>query len=466
MNQSIYMPKLLKLLKKGEGIKVGLFDERSKLVIGEIVPHSLFLDHDFFLLQDLKAARQKMGRVICILFAERSSIPDIIKELKDPRYEVYFINMLNNLEDPDLERIAAADTMNLVKEICEININCICVDIGLVVLQSAFMENMTDSDICSKLAGLLSTLGIMPTIYHTKELVDTATQLSKIVIPSDHKPGRVLMIDRSIDMVAPLVYEWRYQSMIYEYMQYENGLVTLDNHKYSIFNDELFEKTKFLEINKVPEVINSFNRNKHKNRNIEKGVEQLETHLVVTNYILERCFQNSEISEVEFECLKNDFSRFEKKMESNLSKEAKIKLLLIYLHAKSCDFKPGADMLNNKYMAKFPDYLCYVDRYCQYAQQYAGKKSKIKWDTDVDVKLSLIPEIPRFVKKFVNNKNLNLNIIGNTTGINNLDIIYIKGGISYAEYRMIIELVGYKVQIVSDFIIGYKDIMNNIVCKK
>ncbi len=473
MDSSIYITKLKKVLAKGSGIKVALFDARAKSVLGNVIPHSLFLEHSYFLFDVIGSQRSKMGQVTCSVFLEPASIPLLINELRDPCYESYFVYTLNTISDDELSLIASADTACVVREIYEIYVDVHQLDTHLFVLEPA-MCPMDDLAVCAKrLCSLLKTIGVKPAIQTHPCTRDLAPLISDLMGGFDGKGACMLLLDRSMDMITPLLYEWRYQAMIYEYLEYHNGLVKVFNRTFSLFNDKFFDENKFCEISKVSESLRVCtaemqNRRPAATSFLEDKTQGLETHLNIHNFILKECIKNAAAANAEYACINRDLLPCDTFLnDRDAPFDKKTKLFLVYLHSIGYQFDLAREeMLNDKILRLYPEYIEAVAAYSSYASKWVGKRYKHKFAPGIDPKLGYVPAVCRTVRKLLEKRLPGFEVLDGEIADSANVVVYIRGGITYSEYHGILnQIKRANVYVVSDYVIGHKDIMATVLKK-
>lgn len=472
METSVYTAKIKKVLGKGEGIKVALFDTRARSVLSNVVPHSLFLENSYFLFEAIDSRRSKMGKVTCSVFIEPASISLLVKELRDPCYESYYIYFLNAVTDHELSVVADSDKLCVVREIYEIYVDLHQIETFLFTIdprpENIFgsRDNVMIRD-AERISSLLKTLEISPSVYTIPTRKKIARKIQDFMEGYDGKRAKLLVLDRSIDMITPLLHEWRYQSMIHEYCDYENGIVKAFGQSFSLFNDKFFDENKFQEISKVSDSLKSYTARIQVKRTSstlypEGETRTMETHLNIHNCILKECMKNAAISDAEYGCIDHTYASYDSFLkQGGLSFAKKAKLFLIYLHSIGYNFTlEKEEMLKHKILRSYPEYIEIVDRYSAYVRNWPGKRYKYKFASEADPKLGYQPPIRRIIRKFIQRKAKDIEALGKDEGDSKSLVVYVNGGLTYSEYYSILcETKGLDVHIVSDYMIGFKDIM-------
>ncbi|ELQ74855.1 Vacuolar sorting protein VPS45/Stt10 (Sec1 family), partial [Trachipleistophora hominis] len=445
----IFAPKLKNILAKGTGTKIALFDSYTKPILSSHVPHTTFLKNEFFLFQMLTDTRCRMQGLTCVIFAQPTSIYQIVCELREPKYGRYIVFFTSRVDEDVLEIMARSDTYAVVSEVYEMNIGVVKLD---DMLYRVGGDNRMDGIMC-----VLSTLGICPKMIATAGMKDTVTQIMVHASKFANR-GTLIMLNRSFDPYTPLVHEWRYQPMIYEYLGSSNGIVTID--RTYVLNDAFFELNKFLDINTVSANLREFVTTTEKVpvdlsalSTATKTKESLEKHLKLHNHIVKHCVDNKEISEIEMKIIRDNkmSSKQIEKVLSNekLTREQKCKLVMIYL-------------LRNPHKRNRPVFEKYTK-----AQQFVKKHTNAAVPTfreHVDIKLAYEPVITSVLGRILKNKIDGSLCTVDTLKVSKPYVIYIDD-ITFSEYRAISlffrerNILDYV--ILCDRIVNYADMLND-----
>lgn len=489
----MFQDKINAILAKGSGTKVALFDTYTKKIISSLISQNTFFENNFFLFHLLSDTRVKISTLTAVIFIRPESIYELIKELKDPFYGQYIIYFTSKIDNDILEILAKSDIFNLIDTILEMNIDVIKIDNKLYQIannNSEFGENSL-----SGLFSIFCTYGISPDIIlHDSWFSETEKNnlisyknnfMTKILFNKDSdtkilfnknslsnkkesgliqkinsytekflNKGTILFLDRKFDTITPMMYEWRYQSMIQEYCKFKYpGIIKFDK-LYSL-DDKFYQKNKFLEIDNVSKNLKNFMNNQNKELNFDnmKNKESLEKHLKIHNFIINECLPNKEICELEMKILKNNinFKKFKKEIENLKNQEnfknnenKIIKLILIYLQKNPKELK---NIFFQKYL-----------KYFKKSQNLPIFKEKI------DLKLAYIPPIYQilnsiFKKKY---KKFNLHFFKNSNNFKDKNIfgtfvIYLNE-ITFSEYRII--NLFFEERKIDDFVIVCEKIVN------
>lgn len=419
------------ILSKGTGVKCLLFDDTTKTILSNLIPHSKFLDSDFFLFESITSKRTKL-EIQCVVVISPSNIKSLIEEITDPCYSSYIVLFTNQVDGLMLEMLARNDFYEVVEEVHEIYLD--------YYKQESRLYTLNEEGLYSFVVSLKS----IPTIYYTEGTSKAAIALNnKLMYSNLNEGGEIYMFHRGFDILTPLLYDWKYQGMIKQFMKYENQIV---EDKY-VMDDSFFEENKFKDLNVVSEKIKKMisevdAKKKIKKLNLEE-IRELSTlseminkHMTIHKEILAEGMKILEISEMEYEIIQNRKPVGLERILGNkeVEEKARAKLLMIY-YLKTRD---------EGIISKFPEFSQYVEKVKRF------KIPKYSFDKTVDPKIGYIPPVVK--------KKKDLDVIKERLNKGRFKIIYFQGGITMREYREIVER-NPEVYVVADQIITYKDIM-------
>ncbi|EPR79014.1 Vacuolar protein sorting-associated protein, partial [Spraguea lophii 42_110] len=550
---SLFKDKLQFILnhQKNTGIKVALFDNETKKIIGDLIQYSEFLKNDFFFFDTIdkntskststpftNITNKRISQISCLIIIRPTSLEFLIKELANPSYGEYTIFFTNQITIDDLQIIAQNDIHKIVKEIFEINLDVYKIDNNLYTVYPQHIQFTLNKEkrIIEGIYSFLKNLNITPTIkYKTNRKNTFISNLTQKLSNTNNNKGTLFIFNRNDDMITPLLHSWTYQSMINEYLESKDKIIKYNNQIFTLINDEFFENNKFKDINEISNLLKEFinltktntshintthTNTSHTNTShtnishsntekypkstkinffninideIEKKntlTESLEKHLVIYNHLINNCIKYKDISDFEYNILKNKIkpklTKFintpislkqikEYTTTNYLSEEQTLKIILIHLLTKKSDIK--------EIEVYFKEYKEYITNF--YTQYQVADKHNYKFKDNLDVKLSYIPPVYYTINKLLHNKlknsyttsdnicdniisdissnNINdnvndINIISNintsnitsnnhinNTNLNNniLEplIIYFDGGITFYEYKIISEML-------------------------
>ncbi|KRH94824.1 Vacuolar sorting protein VPS45/Stt10 (Sec1 family) [Pseudoloma neurophilia] len=347
--------KIHAILNNTPGNKVVLFDDHSKKVIASLIPQSMFLMNDHFLFYMLNDKRKKIEGVTGVVFLKRDSTLSLINELQKPTYERYVIYFIDTLPYDLLEMVAKNDIHSVIEKVYEIDMDIVLLHDRIYIhngLDIDFSINVTEtgnesldikdirneSDLQTGNVSLETKkdihTGNVSDLHTGNVSLETKTKYTSCsLINSLNRPYTVLTYKRELDPFTPLLYEWRYHSMIYEYFNLKsNSLIQLDNKIYD-YKDTFYDHNKYKDINQVSKSLkeyihstqtSSINKSSSLNTtldqdalsqtvnttvNITESVKQrdsAEIHLKIHNHIVRECIGNKDTSELEYRILQGD----------------------------------------------------------------------------------------------------------------------------------------------------------------
>lgn len=198
------------------------------------------------------AAREKMRHLRCLVFVRPSpgSIQLLIDELREPKYGEYYIYMSNIIRKSSLERLAEADSHEVVQCVQEQFADFLVVNPDLCSLNLGFplsrlwsqSPDLWNPDSLQRttegVLALLLSLKKNPLIRYEKNSLlarKLATEVRYHVTQEEQlfnfrrtdTPPILLILDRRDDPITPLLTQWTYQAMVHELLGINNGRVDL-----------------------------------------------------------------------------------------------------------------------------------------------------------------------------------------------------------------------------------------------
>eukprot|EP00127_Corallochytrium_limacisporum_P006953 Clim_evm7s239 gene=Clim_evmTU7s239 len=237
------------MVSRQEGMKVILLDRWTTPIVSLAYSQSEILQKSVYLVDLIENdSREKIGALRAFVFIRpvESSIRALRAELKNPRYERYYIFFSNTVKDSVLGQLADADESEVVSEVEEFYADFLAVNPSLFHLDTphsfgsdrqsweagAFERSM--QGVCASLLALRKR----PVIRYTsgsgpahslaravRETMDREDQLFSFRTPD--VPPVLLILDRRDDPVTPLLNQWTYQAMIHELLGIKNNRVDL-----------------------------------------------------------------------------------------------------------------------------------------------------------------------------------------------------------------------------------------------
>ncbi|KAJ6151105.1 hypothetical protein N7470_007699 [Penicillium chermesinum] len=103
-------------------MKILLLDSETVPIVSTAITQSALLNHEVYLIDRLdNSAREKMRHLRCLVFVRPTpnSVQLLVDELRDPKYGEYYIHLSNIIRKSSLERLAEADSHEVVQSVQE-----------------------------------------------------------------------------------------------------------------------------------------------------------------------------------------------------------------------------------------------------------------------------------------------------------------------------------------------------------
>lgn len=464
---AVFSPQIDFILKRGSGIKACLFDSETKQMISNIIPLSSFQDNGFFYFDYItNKNRTKVSGMTCVVILRPENLRMLLEEIVCPFYGNYIVLFTSQIDPFTLEIMANSDIHSIISEVHEINLELCRQSYNLYLTNSTKQKRSLDS-----ILSILLTKNINPTILSTPEnesfssLLPLGREISnKLTVYNLDKKGSLFLIDRSFDLITPLLYDWHYQSMINEHFNIDNSVIKVNNKSF-ILNDQFYNENKFNQITAVGEsirkLVEEFGSRKLgiddfdeiQGRIHQKNIAEM--HLTIYNKLIEEAMKIQTVSETQNTMLNSkEFDIF--KITADCDSDNKcLQILLVYFlkYVKNWDetsklFPKYRTDLMRFYELMKPKSFCYKNRF----------------DSSVDPKLGYISPLSRIVKHYIQDKlKENSFVKMNINDEKGPLIIYIQGGVTMREYReMIAVSEEFKIEIIviSDEILTISRFLN------
>lgn len=267
----------------GSGMKVLLMDKETTGIVSMVYSQSEILQKEVYLFERIDASnRETMKHLKAITFLRptKENIDCLIKELKMPKYGMYYIYFTNAIKQTDIKGLAEADDHETVKELQEYYADYFAVSPHVVSLNipscarvggstwdiNAF--DRTSDGICA----LLLSLRKSPLIrFHgfsemaRKLAGNIRLAIDKNATLFDFRrqdvPPLLLILDRRDDPVTPLLNQWTYQAMVHELLGIHNNRIDLSKVPgiskdlqevvLSSEHDDFYQKNKYLNFGEI-----------------------------------------------------------------------------------------------------------------------------------------------------------------------------------------------------------------------
>lgn len=276
------------MIKSDSGsMKVLILDDETLKIVNSVYSMSEIMKFEVYLCEKITSIRESLLYLNCVCFVRPTvqNISLLEKELKNPHYKSYNIHFSHSLAKQQLKLLAEADQFELVKNVQESYADFHPIDAFLFHLniKNAIINREWESKCLSKtiegVTSLLLALKICPQIRYqnSSEVARRLAEKLRIHISReatlfDNKQNRsslLLIIDRRLDPVTPLLNQWTYQAMINELLHVENDCIYMPD-------------SEIKEINLNPDHDDFYRQNMYNNfgeicSNIKCFIEELQT---------------------------------------------------------------------------------------------------------------------------------------------------------------------------------------------
>ncbi|CAH0595263.1 unnamed protein product [Chrysodeixis includens] len=246
----LYITKMTE--ESGPGMKVILMDKETTSIVSMVFSQSEILQKEVYLFEriDSHSKWDNMKHMKCIVFIRPTpeNISLLLRELRYPKYGVYFIYFSNVISKADIKTLAECDEQETVREVQEVFADYLAVDrhlfsfniVGclqgrswnaqhlqrcaqgllallLSVKRRAVVRYEAASEPCARLAERVRDL-----LRREAVLID-----NNIPFNGEIPTPQLLIVDRRDDPVTPLLSQWTYQAMVHELLTINNNRVSL-----------------------------------------------------------------------------------------------------------------------------------------------------------------------------------------------------------------------------------------------
>lgn len=273
-------------------MKVILMDKETTSIVSMVFSQSEILQKEVYLFEriDSHSKWDNMKHMKCIVFLRPTSenISLLCRELRYPKYGVYFIYFSNVISKADIKTLAECDEQETVREVQEVFADYLAVDrhlfsfniVGclhgrqwnqqhlqrcaqgifsllLSLKRRAVVRYEAASEPCARLAERVRDL-----LRREAVLID-----NNIPFNGEIPMPQLLIVDRRDDPVTPLLNQWTYQAMVHELLTINNNRVSLahvpDVHKdfkevvLSSEQDEFYAKNLYSNFGEIGQTMKS-----------------------------------------------------------------------------------------------------------------------------------------------------------------------------------------------------------------
>ncbi|PBJ67879.1 putative vacuolar protein sorting-associated protein [Trypanosoma cruzi] len=226
------------MLPADNTMKVLLVDEATLNVMSMACSQTLLLKKGVFLVCRVDEHRQRkvMKGMRCIVFIrpQMSSVEAVAEELRAAKYESYAIHFSNAASPELLDCLARADVDSLVTRVSEVfcdfeahNADAFVSVVSPRALLPAFLSAAAVQRVAEGIAATFLALRRRPHVrFHQNNAFArrVALELGDILSKNaelynyKNKDSLLLILDRSSDVLTPLLTPWTYQAMLHEYI--------------------------------------------------------------------------------------------------------------------------------------------------------------------------------------------------------------------------------------------------------
>ncbi|XP_041972438.1 vacuolar protein sorting-associated protein 45 [Aricia agestis] len=237
--------------ESGPGMKVILMDKETTSIVSMVFSQSEILQKEVYLFEriDNHTKWDNLKHMKCIAFLRPTSenIALLSRELKCPKYGVYFIYFSNVIAKADVKTLAECDEQESVREVQEVFADYLAVDPHLFsfnivgCLHGRSWNQIHLQRVSQGLLAVLLSLKKRPIVRYeggseacarlaerVRDLVRREAALFDNNVPvNGDSPPQLLILDRRDDPVTPLLTQWTYQAMVHELLTINNSRVSL-----------------------------------------------------------------------------------------------------------------------------------------------------------------------------------------------------------------------------------------------
>ncbi|XP_056402382.1 vacuolar protein sorting-associated protein 45 [Hyla sarda] len=309
-----YVSKMIE--DSGPGMKVLLMDKETTSVVSMVYTQSEILQKEVYLFERIDSANResmKHLKAICFLRPTKENVEYLIKELRRPKYSVYFLYFSNVISKSDVKSLAEADEQEVVSEVQEFYGDYIAVNPHVFSLnivgcyQGRNWDPVQLSRTTQGLTALLLSLKKCPMIRYqlSSEMAKRLAEGVKQVITKEYElfdfrrtevPPLLLILDRSDDAITPLLNQWTYQAMVHELLGINNNRIDLSRVPgiskdlkevvLSAENDEFYANNMYLNFGEIgtniKNLMEDFQRKKPKEQQKLESINDMKAF--VENY--------------------------------------------------------------------------------------------------------------------------------------------------------------------------------------
>lgn len=306
----LYITKMTE--ESGPGMKVLLMDKQTTSIVSIVYSKSEILQKEVYLFERIDSGAQAEGlkHLKCIVFlrptAENISL--LCRELRYPKYGVYYIYFSNIIAKADIKTLAESDEQEVVREVHEfyadylaLNPHLFSLGINVCTRDLRWIQTHLQRTAQGIISVLLS-LRKCPFIRYqsssemskilAEKIRETFSKESNLFDFRQELNPMLLIVDRRDDPVTPLLNQWTYQAMVHELLTINNNRVDLSHVKgiskelaevvLSAEHDEFYAKNLYLNFGEIGQTIKTLMDDFQKKA---KKTQKLESIADIKNFV-------------------------------------------------------------------------------------------------------------------------------------------------------------------------------------
>lgn len=265
-----------------------VLDNYTTQILSYYITMSELLNSGIFSVESLELKRQSFPNFNVIYFVKptKESIDKIVNDFKDeknPMYNEIHLFFPYRITYTVLNILVSNTLSFRIKTIKELNLSFFCNEnifslrikscLNLFILNNSNSKDLYTklNDIKNHLMTVFASMKEYPYIQYynssiCNQLVDLLknelNQLNELKLLNKERKSICLIVDRSIDMVAPILHDYSYKSLLYDFLKVDENDVILPIKNYPKLenckldeNDDFWMKYKNCHVGEVLEVI-------------------------------------------------------------------------------------------------------------------------------------------------------------------------------------------------------------------
>lgn len=303
--------------------KVLLLDKHTTLIISMCFTQSQLLANDIILIELIESQLQlaTMKHLNCIVYIHpcKESIQYLNSELHSPHFGKYQLYLNNCISKNQIESIAEADEFEVIEKVMEIFQDYLIVNDNLYLIEkpiTGILKINPAIEESNRLISLLLSLKKTPIIKYESNSLDLKRLSSEILYNINSNSNNnlfddlnrnsdvapiLLLLDRKIDPITPLLSPWTYQSMIHEFVGISKNIVQLPDTKGQIILsqelDKFYREAMYLNYGDLTEKFQKYVE-EYKTQTKQSSLDNLKTqNLVELKQLLTKFPQYRKLSE-------------------------------------------------------------------------------------------------------------------------------------------------------------------------